>query len=184
MIRNETVIEGELYALAPRGADLSGFEAVDGVVARAMIVQWFRGEPCRALDLLAGTARFGRVDAIDERALDEALWRLHETYGDLVLGVRKRISAEVALGPIEGTVPLQDLAEEKEPDAEHWIEIRVEDDGRTPVCHERYELILPDGRVEHGTTDDQGGIYVDGIQKAGNCRVVLPGLVLELPPAA
>ena len=181
---HETAIEGEIYALVPRSEAAVEFEGVESIEARGLLARWSRVEPVRFVDLLTGASGMHRVDAVDAGwLLDEALWRLHETHGDLSLGRRKRVRASIDVGPLEHAVPLQDLAEEDTADSEHWIEIRIEDDASTPICNERYELILPDGRVEHGTTDEQGAIYVEGIHKAGACRVVFPELVLDLPVA-
>lgn len=67
---------------------------------------------------------------------------------------------------------LQERAVQQKTD---WIEIELVgmDDG--PIAGMPYEIVLPDGRVDKGTTDSKGKARLQGLP-AGNCQISFPTL--------
>ena len=98
--------------------------------------------------------------------------------------LRPEPEPERPLGPApEGTVDLSDLLPEPPttpPEVDHWIEVCLVDSGHEPIANERFELVLPDGRVQNGRTDDAGVLRVDPIFKPGSCRLHFPDLEAQL----
>lgn len=86
---------------------------------------------------------------------------------------------QVDIGELLPPVPLTP----PEP-SEHWIEVVLLDSGEQPIGNERFELVLPDGKVQSGRTDDDGLLRVDPIFKAGNCRLYFPDLQAQLAGSA
>lgn len=77
--------------------------------------------------------------------------------------------------------PLQQRAAERDEQAAsvapvHWIEIALIGEDDRPIPGEVYELELPDGRVRRGRLDSEGKARVDGIARAGACKVRFPAL--------
>lgn len=68
--------------------------------------------------------------------------------------------------------------DEPEPEATalHWIEIVLVGEDDQPIPGVRYQLELPDGRLRTGRLGADGVARVDGIEKAGNCKVTFPDL--------
>lgn len=58
----------------------------------------------------------------------------------------------------------------------HWIEIVLVGEDDQPVPGEAYEIELPDGRIRRGRLDVEGKARVDGIARAGACKVRFPEL--------
>ncbi|MBM4321067.1 MAG: hypothetical protein FJ125_14220, partial [Deltaproteobacteria bacterium] len=56
-----------------------------------------------------------------------------------------------------------------------YIEVVAEKSG-APRGNVRYELTLPDGKVEKGTTGPDGVIQQKGLAQAGECKLVLPDI--------
>jgi type VI secretion system secreted protein VgrG len=54
-----------------------------------------------------------------------------------------------------------------------WIAIKIVDKEDRPVTGEPYKIVLPDGTVTEGTTDDKGKARVEDID-SGNCKICLP----------
>ena len=60
------------------------------------------------------------------------------------------------------------------PDApKQWVEIQMFDEDGNPVAGEPYQITLPDGTVDSGTTDEQGMARVEGIDP-GACQITFP----------
>lgn len=92
------------------------------------------------------------------------------------------------LGPApEGTVDISDLLPlppaAPPPEVDHWIEVSLLDSGHEPIANERFELVLPDGKIHGGRTDDEGRLRIDPIFKGGHCRLHFPDLETELAAA-
>lgn len=56
-----------------------------------------------------------------------------------------------------------------------WIDVRLVDEDGDPIDGERYELTLPDGTIEQGVLDEDGGIFVGGLDP-GTCIITFPDL--------
>lgn len=56
----------------------------------------------------------------------------------------------------------------------HHVEIQLVGDDDAPIIGERYRVELPNGRVVEGRTGDGGTAYIDGISRAGTCKVSFP----------
>ena len=91
---------------------------------------------------------------------------------------------QYALEPPPERIDIADILPELPPlppePGDHWIEVCLLDSGEQPIVNERFELVLPDGKVENGRTDDEGLLRVDPIFKAGNCRLYFPDLQAQL----
>ncbi len=53
-----------------------------------------------------------------------------------------------------------------------WVDIQCVDENDQPVSGEPYQLVLPDGRTQEGTLDEEGRVRVENI-RAGNCQFTL-----------
>jgi len=77
--------------------------------------------------------------------------------------------------PAPSRSPVKPPIEEVEQET-HWIEIElVDEDDDEPISNEQYELTLPNGKVEKGTTDQNGCARFDGIDP-GTCQLIFPKL--------
>ena len=54
-----------------------------------------------------------------------------------------------------------------------WVEIQMLDEENNPVAGEPYQITLPDGTVDSGTTDGSGVARVEGIDP-GSCQITFP----------
>ena len=54
-----------------------------------------------------------------------------------------------------------------------WVEIQMLDEEGKPVAGEPYQIKLPDGTVDSGTTDGSGVARVEGIDP-GSCQITFP----------
>ena len=57
-----------------------------------------------------------------------------------------------------------------------WVEIQLLDQFNKPVPNEPYSIVLPDGTVSEGSTDDTGLARIDGIEDPGNCQISFTSL--------
>lgn len=72
-------------------------------------------------------------------------------------------------------VDLHDLAgDEVEELVEHSVVLELVDGDDVPVPRAAYQLIDPDGRTHEGRLDKDGRAEVEGIRKAGDCKVCFP----------
>jgi hypothetical protein len=90
-----------------------------------------------------------------------------------------RIDERPPLDPPEVT----DLSDLIDPEIEdppvlpsHFVEIALVDADDAPVAGQRYQIELPNGTVMNGRTNDAGVARVDGITRAGTCKVRFPDL--------
>ena len=58
-------------------------------------------------------------------------------------------------------------------DTKTWVEVRLIDEQDAPVVGAAYKVVLPDGSVMTGTTDDNGAARFESIVP-GNCQVSFP----------
>lgn len=61
------------------------------------------------------------------------------------------------------------------PAADGWVEIALIDERGNPAAGQKYEIILPNGMVAKGSTDEQGKAKVEGFV-SGVCQLTLPEL--------
>jgi len=66
----------------------------------------------------------------------------------------------------------------KEPTPKGWVEVEMVDEAGDPVAGLRYEVTLPDGRVDSGTLDSKGFARIEGFEP-GYCKVSFPDLDTE-----
>lgn len=81
-----------------------------------------------------------------------------------------------------GQTPV-DLVPDEEPatvleETKAWIELEVLTAGGAPAAGARYELILPDGEVLRGRTDEDGMIRHHALATDGECELRFPGVDL------
>ncbi|MCA9604239.1 MAG: carboxypeptidase regulatory-like domain-containing protein [Myxococcales bacterium] len=126
-------------------------------------------------------------DRIADRSLRRRLW-LRDPAGTAALGElglhelralardRLRIDRRIPLLPLRDPEP---HSSEGPLTAIHWIEIELIDEADAPIAGVRYELKLPNGRVQRGVTDADGRVRVDGIRDVGQCELTFPELDQE-----
>lgn len=110
-----------------------------------------------------------------ERRLDEAgligrlAWKIAR--GDLIL-VREVHGTATPEQPDESDEPedLSDIVERLT-----WIEVLIEDEDQQPVANVAYKLVLPDGSVRIGKTNQAGILRYDRIP-VGECKLELTEL--------
>ncbi|MCB9845602.1 MAG: hypothetical protein H6811_06420 [Phycisphaeraceae bacterium] len=73
--------------------------------------------------------------------------------------------------------PYKPMSEEEQDDADEltWIEIRLTDSGGRPAAGQRYEIELPDGRIDTGSLDQHGLARLENIVP-GECGISFPEL--------
>jgi len=69
-------------------------------------------------------------------------------------------------------------AQQKETPKDGWLEVELVDEAGKPVAGARYEVTLPDGRVDSGTLDANGFKRIEGFDP-GDCKVTFPDLDTE-----
>jgi len=162
--------------------DRSGsMDALGSCELELLLHQWaFEGHGAILLDLLHQLGVGSRASE-DPLALADQLMRYLDT-GVAVLS--REPQSERQLEPPPEQVDIAELLPPPlappEADADHWIEVVLLDSGEQPIGNERFELVLPDGKVHSGRTDDDGLLRVDPIFKAGNCRLYFPDLQQQL----
>lgn len=145
-----------------------------------------------ARQILRNLAVHSRTLPAAKVALNEAsdlLAGIHHPPGDsglLLLRIhhaRSRVGAnrEPALTPSQ----LARLrAPPDEPEQDHWISIELRWSDGTCVQGERYEITTPDGRKFEGVTNEYGRARIEGIESAGQCKIVFPRLDRDFWAAA
>ena len=136
-----------------------------------------------------GPAGFSRVPCLEAQHLLRELGgraaQLASRVRDFVDGVTlyRADRPTIAPDPVKQPADLVDLGsgDDVAPETDHWIEIRVLDEGYAPLSGEAITCTGPLGQVSSGATEDAGRFFTDAIGKAGPCAVTLPGLGQHLP---
>ncbi|MBL8627949.1 MAG: hypothetical protein JNK64_42075 [Myxococcales bacterium] len=77
--------------------------------------------------------------------------------------------------------PQNQPVEERPPLDVHQIEIKVINALDQPAVGVFYQLVQPDGRTRTGTTDGDGMIKIDDIEKPGDCQLTFPDVDQQVP---
>ena len=77
--------------------------------------------------------------------------------------------------------PQNQPVEERPPLDVHQIEIKVVNALDQPAVGVYYQLVQPDGRTRTGTTDGDGMIKIDDIEKPGDCTLTFPDVDQQVP---
>ena len=77
--------------------------------------------------------------------------------------------------------PPNQPVEERPPLDVHQIEIKVINALDQPAVGVFYQLVQPDGRTRTGTTDGDGLIKIDDIEKPGDCQLTFPDVDQQVP---
>jgi len=72
----------------------------------------------------------------------------------------------------------ESASEKKEPAPKGWVEVEMVDEAGDPVAGLRYEVTLPDGRVDSGTLDSKGLARIENFEP-GYCKITFPDLDTE-----
>lgn len=167
--------QGHSYILAAANWPPDGFERVPllevGEVLRELEEHGPRAVLDAVLELLgpAFGSRFRASSSLTTPLAD------FEQYHRLALF--RRPWARPAVEPAElAPVDLADLAGEVVDISDHFIEVEILDSEGEPVAGFEVEIELPEGAVRICRTNLFGCARVEGIPKAGTCKVMLPEL--------
>lgn len=95
--------------------------------------------------------------------------------GALAQAIAEQIQAqkgkygEVPVEPFKPPTP----AEKKEKTS--WVEVELVGRDDKPLPGEAYKIVLPDGRIDTGTTNDKGKVRIEGIDP-GTVKISFPDL--------
>jgi hypothetical protein len=141
--------------------------------ARALIATWAHDPAVRTI-VRRAIAELGLLTWLNDlQDKDANAWLVQQLdQGWLYLRRTPRSELHVPLVPVSQ----EEEGESETPTEEdHFIEITVVDDDGNPVAGAAYSLKLPDRRILNGRTNQQGVIYIEGLDP-GSCKLTLVGL--------
>lgn len=163
--------EGTRYSLVDKAVGLHHHEPLSSREACMVLQRMQHAHPRLIEDL---SRAFGFVDGPD--ALLREL-RSYESWTDgglcRVELFRRSVVVPSIPRPIEPK-PLAALAEDREVVPEHWMEVELHDREDNAIMGIPLEIVLPTGGRRHGKTNRFGVVRIEGIQRAGQCTVLLP----------